>query len=28
VTHGPPVVRAGQRALADALQQPPWYHRD
>ncbi len=27
VTHGQPVVSGGHRALADALDQPPWYHR-
>ena len=27
VTHGPPVLRDGRRALADALAAEPWYHR-
>jgi len=27
VTHGPPVVSGGPRALADAVHAPPWYHR-
>jgi hypothetical protein len=27
VTHGPSVIRAGRRALRDALAQPPWHHR-
>lgn len=26
VTHGPPVVSGGQRALRDALEQPPFFH--
>ena len=26
VTHGPPVLRDGRRALADAIAGPPWYH--
>jgi len=27
VTHGPPVTRGGRKALAEALAEPPWYHR-
>ena len=27
LTHGPPVLRDGRRALADALAGEPWYHR-
>jgi hypothetical protein len=27
VTHGPPVMRDGRQALADALAAEPWYHR-
>ncbi|MEP6641952.1 MAG: hypothetical protein ABJB93_08610 [Gaiellales bacterium] len=26
VTHGPPVLRGGRTALAEALRRPPWYH--
>jgi hypothetical protein len=26
VTHGPPVMRGGRKALAEALRRPPWYH--
>ena len=27
VTHGPPVLSGGHRALDDALHGEPWYHR-
>jgi glyoxylase-like metal-dependent hydrolase (beta-lactamase superfamily II) len=27
VTHGPPVTSGGRKALAEALAEPPWYHR-